>query len=359
MTEPVLSQRQLNRAFLARQLLLERGGGSIEAAMEQVGGLQTQVSRSGYIGLWTRQAGLTRQAYTDALLQRRLIQGTIMRVTIHTVTAADYWPIRSPCGATGSAGTCARGPAIGPSETCGGRRTPPAERWPTGRCRSRSCAPAGGEGHHADATSGFGLWVDLVRVPPPGTWDRPRADLYGLAEAWLPPPKGLTEDGAKDLLLRRYLGAFGPASLADASNWTGFAVADLRPIVERLPLRRFRDERGRTLIDLPDAPLPDAETPAPPRFLPSFDATLLIQARRTQILPEALRPHVFNVRTPQSWNTFLLDGQVAGTWTYRDDRVELDPLRKLSRAERRSLDDELGRAAGVPVRLTRLACPHG
>ena len=344
MTEPVLSQRQLNRALLARQLLLERGGSSIEAAMEQVGGLQTQVSRSGYIGLWTRQAGLTRQAYTDALLQRRLIQGTIMRVTIHTVTAADYWPMtvavrrdrqrwylrtwardRTEADMRRAADATRRALADGP--------------LPLKELRARLAA----KGHQADATSGFGLWVDLVRVPPPGTWDRPRADLYGLAEAWLPPPTGLTEDAAKDLLLRRYLGAFGPASLADASNWTGLAVADLRPMVKRLPLRRFRDERGRMLIDVPDAPLPDAETPAPPRFLPSFDATLLIQARRTQVLPEALRPHVFNVRTPQSWNTFLLDGQVAGTWTYRDDRVELDPLRKLSRAERRSLDDELGR----------------
>jgi hypothetical protein len=87
--------------------------------------------------------------------------------------------------------------------------------------------------------------------------------------------------------------------------------------------------------------LPDPDIPAPPRFLPSFDATLLIQARRTQILPEAYRPHIFNVRTPQSWNTFLLDGQVAGTWSYTDGQIALDPLRKLSRAEVRSLDDEL------------------
>jgi hypothetical protein len=92
-SEEILGERQLNRALLARQLLLERATGSLEAAVEQADGLQTQVSRSGYIGLWTRQAGLTRQAYTDALLDRRLIQATILRGTIHTVTAADYWPM--------------------------------------------------------------------------------------------------------------------------------------------------------------------------------------------------------------------------------------------------------------------------
>jgi hypothetical protein len=203
----------------------------------------------------------------------------------------------------------------------------------------RARLTAGGFG--ANPGDGFGLWVDLVRVPPPGTWDRPRADLFGLAEEWLPPPKDLAEDDARDLLLRRYLAAFGPASLADASNWTGLAVADLRLVAARLELRRFRDERGRALLDLPDAPLPDPAAPAPPRFLPSFDATLLIQARRTQILPEAYRPHIFNVRTPQSWNTFILDGQVAGTWRHANGQVSLDPLRKLTRAETRGLNDEL------------------
>jgi hypothetical protein len=192
-------------------------------------------------------------------------------------------------------------------------------------------------------TDGFGLWVDLVRIPPPGTWDRPRADLYGLAEDWLPAPNDVTEHDAQLMLLRRYLAAFGPASLSDAAHWSGLPVAELRPLVAQRTLRRFRDENGRELLDLPDAPLPDPETPAPPRFLPSFDATLLIQARRTQILPEEFRPHIFNVRTPQSWNTFLLDGQVAGTWSYAHGDVSLDPLRTLSGAEIRGLDDELGR----------------
>jgi hypothetical protein len=308
----------------------------------QVAGLQTQVSKSGYIGLWTRQAGLTREAYTRAVLDRRLVQGTMMRVTIHTVTAADFWPMtiavrtvrqkwwlrvagrgRTDADVRRAADATRHALAEGP--------------LPLRELRARLTQA----GFAADTSGALGLWVDLVRVPPPGTWDRPRADRYGLAEDWVGPQPRVTEAEARELLLRRYLAAFGPASLADASNWTGLSVADLRPVAERLTLRRFRDEKGGELLDVPDAPLPDPETPAPPRFLPSFDNTLLIQARRTQILPEAFRPHIFNVRTPQSWNTFLLDGQVAGTWSYRDGRVTLDPLRTLGRAERRNLDGEL------------------
>ena len=310
--------------------------------MEQVGGLQTQVARSGYIGLWTRHAGLSRQAYTDALLDRRLVQGTIMRVTIHTVTAADYWPMtiavrrarRAWYLRTWSGGRTEADMRRAADAT---RRALADGPLPLRELRARLTA----RGFGANPGDGFGLWVDLVRIPPPGTWDRPRADLYGLAEEWLPPPRHLAEDDARDMLLQRYLAAFGPARLADASNWTGLPVAELRPVATRLGLCRFRDQQGRELLDLPDAPLPDPDTPAPPRFLPSFDATLLIQARRTQILPEAYRPHIFNVRTPQSWNTFLLDGQVAGTWSYADGQIALDPLRKLSRQEARSLDDEL------------------
>jgi hypothetical protein len=152
------------------------------------------------------------------------------------------------------------------------------------------------------------------------------------------------EGAARAYLLRRYLGAFGPATLADASSWTGLAVAELRPLAEGMELRRFRDERGRReLLDLPDAPLPDPDTPAPPRFIGSFDAMLLVQARRTGVLPEEFRPVIFNTRTPQSWHTFLIDGQVAGTWRYDRHGISLEPLRALTAAERAELDEEAHR----------------
>jgi hypothetical protein len=112
-----------------------------------------------------------------------------------------------------------------------------------------------------------------------------------------------------------------------------------------MELRRFRDEGGKELVDLPRAPLPDGDTPAPPRFLPVWDATLLVHARRTQILPEEYRPLVFNIKVPNSVNTFLLDGQVAGAWRFEEGKIRLDPFDGIPRAQRRALDDEAKRLA--------------
>lgn len=122
-------------------------------------------------------------------------------------------------------------------------------------------------------------------------------------------------------------------------------MKDIAPSLERLELRRFKDEQGKELLDLPRAPLPDPETPAPPRFLPAWDATLLVHARRTQILPEEYRPRVFNVKTPHSVNTFLVDGAVAGTWRYVTDHVELQPFGRLDGATRRELGEGAERLA--------------
>ena len=189
------------------------------------------------------------------------------------------------------------------------------------------------------------MWVDLVRVPPSGTWERRRADLYAAAEDWLPPPVDLTEDTARDHLVRRYLGGFGPATAAEIADWGGMRIGDVTPVLDRLELRRFRDDRGQELVDLPRAPLPDPDTPAPVRFLPAWDATLLVHARRTQILPEEHRPRVFSVKTPHSVGTFLVDGAVAGTWRYADGRVRVDPFGPLDRGTVREIDDEAGRLA--------------
>jgi hypothetical protein len=184
----------------------------------------------------------------------------------------------------------------------------------------------------------------MVRVPPSGTWERRRADLYGLADDWIG-RSSVTEDEGREHLVRRYLGGFGPAPLTDIANWAGMTAALLRPVVERVELRRLRDEQGRELFDLPDAPLPDPDTPAPVRFLPTWDATLLVHARRTLILPEAYRPLVFNTKTPHSVPTFLVDGAVAGTWRHEKGRIEIKPFGDLSTSARRELDDEGERLA--------------
>jgi hypothetical protein len=191
---------------------------------------------------------------------------------------------------------------------------------------------------------GVGLWVDLVRVPPSGTWDQRRADLYGLAEGSVG-PENVDEQAGIEHLIRRYLQGFGPATSYEIAGWAGLKVTAIAPALERLELRRFLNEQRKELFDLPRAPLPDPETPAPARFLPVWDATLLVHARRTGILPERYRPRVFNVKTPHSVNTFLVDGQVAGTWRYDKGRVKLDPFGRLSKQARAELNDEAERLA--------------
>jgi hypothetical protein len=200
------------------------------------------------------------------------------------------------------------------------------------------------KGFPREAWIGVGLRVDMVRVPPSGTWERRRADLYGLAEDWLGPWR-VDEADALEHLVRRYLAGFGPATLADLGSWAGMALTPLRPVLERVGARRFRDPEGRELFDLPDAPLPDPETPAPPRFLSTWDANLLVHARRTQLLPERHRPRIFHVRAPHSFPTFLVDGAVAGTWRHEQGRVELDPFEPLPKATRRELEAEADRLA--------------
>ena len=172
-----------------------------------------------------------------------------------------------------------------------------------------------------DRSIPVGLWVDLVRAPPSGTWERRRADLYAVAEARLgPPPADLTVEAATEHLVRRYLRGFGPATAADAAGWGGLRTADVQAVLERLDLRRFSTVDGVALYDLPGAPIPDAATPAPVRFLPTWDASLLVHARRKGVIAEAHRTLVFNTRTPHSVCTFLVDGTVAGTWRYDKGR---------------------------------------
>jgi hypothetical protein len=192
--------------------------------------------------------------------------------------------------------------------------------------------------------NGVACWVNLVRVPPSGTWDQRRADLYGLAEDWVG-PNGAEAAAGVALLVRRYLGGFGPATRKDIQSFTGLPASALEPALAGVDLRRFRAEDGSELLDLPRAPLPDPDTPAPVRFLGTWDATLLVHARRTQILPDPFRGRVFNTKTPHSMPTFLVDGQVAGSWSYEAGRVLVRPFGALSRVARRQVDDESERLA--------------
>jgi hypothetical protein len=337
--ERTLTQRELNRALLARQLLLERGRMSIPKALERIGGIQAQYAPAMYVGLWSRLDGLERDAVTRALERRSVVQATMMRATIHLVSKADYWPLTAGIRASRRAWWERVHPNADPKEM---KATAADLR------RFLADGPRGWkaiEEHLGrERALGVGAYIDLVRIPPSGTWERRRADLYGLAEDWVGPDDADPNEGL-ELLVRRYLGGFGPASRTDIADFAGVPVGRIAEALERMRLRRFRDENGKELLDLPRAPLPAADTPAPPRFLPVWDATLLVHARRTQILPEEYRPLVFNVRTPHSVNTFLIDGQVAGTWRYDSGKVKLEPFAPIPRPSRRELDDEARRLA--------------
>lgn len=339
MPDPVLSTRALNRALLARQYLLTPSNQSVERVLEAVGGLQTQYAPSGYIGLWSRMQGFERAQLTRALESRRVIQGTLMRATIHMVSAADYWPMAAAVRAARREWwlRAARSQikSVDPDEIAGAIR----DELANGPLRRKELSARLQARGYDGPQSGINILADIVRVPPSGTWEQRRADLYGLAADWLPPPRRLTERDGVELLIRRYLGGFGPAALADVANWMGLNIGAVREVAAAVELRSFRDEGGRILVDLPEAPLPDPDTPVPARFLPVWDATLLVHARRTQILPEDFRSRVFNTRTPHSVNTFLLDGQVAGIWRHEEGAISLDPFRTLTRAERAAVDD--------------------
>jgi hypothetical protein len=344
--ERVLTTRELNRALLARQLLLDRSERSVIRAMERMAGLQTQYAPSGYIGLWSRMRDFRRDTLTGAMEGRRAVTGTLMRTTIHTVSARDY-----PLFAEGVR-TSRRAHWLGFQRAALDEDSMRLVARLVRRSLANGPRRANelkdvveAAGFPRIAWSGAGLWVDMVRVPPSGTWERRKADLYGLADLWLQRSRVSEEQGMQHLV-RRYLGGFGPAPVADIANWAGVSITSLRPVIERMRLRRFRDEAGATLVDVPGAPLPGADTATPIRFLPTWDATLLVHARRTQVLPEQFRTRIFSSKTPHSLCTFLVDGAVAGSWRYEAGRVRLDPFETLPVRVRREVEDEASRLAG-------------
>jgi len=338
--ERTLSRRELNRALLARQLLLERARTPLPRALERIGGLQAQYAPSMYVGMWSRLEGLERDQVTRALERKSVIQGTLLRSTIHLVSRRDYWPfavgtrqarrerwLRSHRG-----GPDARELAAAARRLRAQLAEAPMRRAEIEELLTRPVA------------IGVGAWLDMVRVPPSGTWERRRADLYAASENWLGPAVIEAEEAIVHLL-RSYLRGFGPATNAEIADWAGLPLGVVTRALAGLKLRRFRSEDGPELVDLPRLPLPTPDTPAPVRFLPVWDATLLVHARRTQILPEEYRARVFNVRTPHSVNTFLVDGAVAGTWRYEKGHIELNPFSRLDRLTRRELDAEAERLA--------------
>lgn len=336
-TKRLLTQTALNRAVLARQMLLARERTAIPKALERIGGIQNQYAPSGYVGLWSRLQGFERMDLTRALERRTVVQGTLLRATIHLVSRRDFLPMARAIEE--------------PLLDWWFRTTKRHDDRPRLRAidrRSRALL-AGGPLRRKDiigrlglATEdwvGVGMWTPLVRVPPSGTWEQRRADLFAVAEDWIG-PSDVGAAAGRTLLVRRYLAAFGPASRSDIATFTGLTRPMLDHVLATMPIRAFVDEGGGELVDVRGAPLPDPATPAPVRFLPTFDASLFVHARRAGIVPEDIRPLIFNTKTPQSIGTVLVDGRVAATWRPDGTTVRVEPLVPIPRRWRRDVDDE-------------------
>jgi len=345
----VLSVRELNRATLARQLLLARHKLAPVAAVERLAGLQAQLARPPYVGLWSRVAGLTRDKLTRAILAREIVRATLMRATLHLFSATDYRRLR---------------PCLQPMLDKGmasivGKRLAGADVRPVlARARAHLARPRTLDELRRllkddfpgidERVMGYAVRcsLGLVHVPDDGhEWGYHGAARFALADTFLADPIDGERDPAE--LVRRYLAAFGPASVADAQTWSG--LRGLKPTFDALrpELATFRDARGRELFDLPRAPRPDADTPAPVRFLPEYDNLVLGHDDRARMMTDAARRLIFR-NNLQILPSVLVDGVVAGTWAASAqkgravlDVVEFARLPKRARAELEEEGDAL------------------
>lgn len=342
----VLTQRQINRSVLARQLLLQPLRIPVHRAVERLAGVQAQYAPSPYIGLWSRLEGFERSDLTGALHRGSVVQGTLMRGTIHLVSRRDYWAMAS------AVGDARRQWWIRLDK---GRHSELDIRWlaklltsalrqgPRRRAELMAALEI-----DAETWSGVVNWVDLVRVPPSGTWDSRRADLYGLAEELVGESR-LDPASGTDLLIRRYLAGFGPASRGDIKAFAGLSLSTIDESLNRSKTRMFASEEGGLLFDVPEGQLPDDDVPAPVRFIGTWDAILLVHARRSGVLPEEYRPRIFDTKIPHSYPTFMVDGSVRGTWREEGGKVLLQPFEPIPARFRDAIEDESARLAAFLV----------
>jgi len=348
----------LNRALLARQGLLERLDLPVVDAVEAVGALQAQYWPAPPAALWSRVEGFEPEALYAALREGELVTGTLLRATLHLVSAREH-PAYAAVAAEAAGHHWRRtddepGAGIGQLLTklrTYASRTPRSgeeigafvEEWLADHPKALSAAET--DRQRQLKWRPFQRWSALVRAPADGAWGA-KAPSALLAA---PRPRGaLQGDKALDEVVRRHLRAFGPAGPDDVAGWIGWRTPPVRKAFERLgdDLERIEDEHGRALYDLPGAPRPDPETPAAPRLLAAFDSVLLAYAakRRERILPDRHRDAVYERRNLQIRPSYLVDGLVAGTWSIevkrREATLTLRPLERLGRATRSALVEE-------------------
>jgi hypothetical protein len=333
--ERVLSLRELNRALLARQLLLERRKLGVQQAVERLCAIQAQWPQSPYIALWTRLADFRKEQLTRALAQHRVVKSQLFRITLHITSARDYPFFVAVWGPAARDAT--PGVSKAKLEELTERVRAAALKGPITQEQVEELASAEMRGFRWRTRT----LTPLIQLPPGGTWSHYGRTQLGAMEAVLGVALPGREDAA-ERLVRSYLGAFGPATQEDLLRFAGVRVGDVRAGLDRVELRRFRDERGRLLLDVPRAPLPDGDTPAPVRFLPKWDSSLLAYAppERTRILPEKFRSTVI-AKNGDVAPTVLVDGFVSGAWSVdRRGKVTLTPFRRLTKDERRAIDEE-------------------
>jgi hypothetical protein len=336
LSERVLTLRELNRATLARQLLLERKRLSPTAVIERLVGIQAQWPPAPYVGIWTRATSFRRESLERLLASGAVVKATAIRQTLHLVTPHDYALIRAAMSETNF-----------PWESAlAGRLAPTVRKLAAdGPVASADAIAYIERKHRISGISARRAWraarvrAHLVHHHETALWNaRPEGRFVAIDE-----PEAHIPLDARAELIRRYLAAFGPSSLRDIVQWSMMHVPELKASLATLEhLRRFRDEQGRELFDVPRGPLPDPDTPVPVRFLPKWDNVLLAWADRTRVLPEAYRKRVIGMNGDVA-QTFLLDGFVAGTWNVEAGRVRTKPFVRLSPVRRRELQEEAAR----------------
>lgn len=345
-TAPTLTSRELNRATLARQMLLAREQTAPLRAIERLAGLQAQLARPPFISLWSRLEGFRREHLAELLHRREVVRATLMRGTLHLVSANDYVALRPALQPllTRAMRSVLRDRAEGLAIDAlvrAARAYFDEEPRTFEELRDHLLQLHPGADERA---MGFAVrtHLPLVQVPTDAAWAFPSAADFAVAETWLGQPIARRDPGP-DALVLRYLAAFGPATAADAQTWSGLQA--LREVFDALRPRllTFQDERGRELFDLPAAPRPPADTPAPARFLPDFDNLVLAHDDRARLVADEHRPALFlpNLRIPPS---FLVDGMVAGTWKVERARstatLSIEPFARISKKARDELTEE-------------------
>jgi len=341
----VLTSRALNRALLARQMLLDRSDETVLSAITHLVGLQAQTPNAPYIALWSRLNDFDPKQLTACILDRRVVRIALMRGTIHSVTDSDCLELRPHFvpvldrGLRGAFGKHLHG--LNLDEVEAAARKLLAKQPLTFDQLGKALAlkwPARNPDALANAARAR---LPLVQVPPRGLWEKGGPAAHVPAEIWLRKP--LRKKPDLPGMIRRYLAAFGPATVHDVQAWSG--LTGLRPILEsmRANLVTFIDEERNELFDLPDAPRPDPNTPAPPRFLPVFDNALLSHADRRRILSETHRKRLFG--TAALWEgSVLIDGFVGAKWKIAQERqrvvLTIEPFTPLPSRDRTAISHE-------------------